>query len=202
LGDLFENLCSIDKSGAVRKDLLEMKDSPPPLDLDLFNWSSSNTSSPGGAKGEKMSDGQVRLGPSKFPKVAYKTPVTLDSSDKDWVWCEDPKENVSQRETPAAGPQAEKGLSPVGSEDARSLSEQAVGFEGARVVKALCRPGEKVTGEMIYGKPGTLNSGFQGTECPLGPESCVSLLPESSGGELFRQANLSPVKRTTGDKGI
>jgi hypothetical protein len=205
LGDLFENLCSIDKSGAVRKDLLEMEDSPPPLDLDLFNWSSSNTSSPGGAKGEKMSDGQVRLGPSKFPKVAYKTPVTLDSSDEDWVWCGDPKGNASQREPPAAGPQAEKGLSPVGSEDARSfartLSEQAIGFEGARVVKAICRPGEKVPGEMIYGKPGTLNSGFQRTGCPLGPQSCVSLLPDSSGGELVRQANLSPVNRTTGNKG-
>jgi hypothetical protein len=148
-----------------------------------------------------MSDGQVRLGPSKFPKVAYKTPVTLDSSDEDWVWCGDSKENVSQGETPAAGPQAEKGLSPVGSEDARSLSEEAIGFEGARVVKAMHRPDKKVTREMIHGRPGTINSGFQGTGCPLGPENCVSLLPDNSGGELFRQADFSPVKWTTGGKG-
>jgi hypothetical protein len=47
LGDLFKTLCSIDKTGGVKKDLLNMEGSPSSLDLDLFNWSGSNTSSPG-----------------------------------------------------------------------------------------------------------------------------------------------------------
>jgi hypothetical protein len=47
LDDLFETLCSIDKTDGVKKDLLNMEGSPPHLDLDLFNWSGNDTSSPG-----------------------------------------------------------------------------------------------------------------------------------------------------------
>jgi hypothetical protein len=130
--------------------------------------------------------------------VASKTPVTLDSSDDDWVWCDRSERQAPLGEAQARESQVVKGLSPVDPKNALGLLGKAIGLEGSRVVGIIPQGGKQSAQAILGGEPGGEVSEPQDIGCPKRPELETTLLHDTPGGDISRQANVSNGKQTTG----
>jgi hypothetical protein len=130
--------------------------------------------------------------------VATKTPVTLDSSDDDWVWCERPKEQAPLVEAQTGESRVVKSLSPVDPGNALGLLGKAIGLEGVRVVEIIPQGGKHSGQEILGGEPGGKASEPRDMSCLKRPELETTLPHDISGGDVSRQANISNEKQSTG----